>query len=80
MFPCFIFSHYIVILGVNESECSKLFNYNLSGICRANTQMSPEQYATATSRIEERIQKPLLFFHVPMLAPWPNATRAHQMF
>ena len=41
-------------------ECNKLFNYNMSGICRANTQMSPEQYAAATSRIEERIQKPLL--------------------
>ena len=41
-------------------ECSKLFNYNLSGICHASIQMSPSQYATATSRIEERIQKPLL--------------------
>ena len=41
-------------------ECSKLFNYNLSGICRTSTQMSAEQYAIATSHIEERIQKPLL--------------------
>ena len=41
-------------------ECSKLFNYNLSGICSASTQMSVEQYAVATSHIEERIQKPLL--------------------
>ena len=28
--------------------------------CRASTQMSVEQYAVATSHIEERIQKPLL--------------------
>ena len=41
-------------------ECSKLFNYNLSGICRASTQMSAEQYAVATSHIKERIQEPLL--------------------
>ena len=41
-------------------ECSKLFNYNLSGICHASTQMSAEQYVVATSHIEERIQKPLL--------------------
>ena len=39
--------------------CEKMFGILLSGAC-ANVQMSPDQFADATSRIEERIQKPLL--------------------